>query len=105
LPVELGAVASITLEDPAFSSLLWKLSPASMAVRLSGGQFRPWNYVELLSRKLMDVAAGRCKRLIVCMAPRVGKSELVSKYFIIWYLEHYQDRRIILASYEADFAA
>jgi hypothetical protein len=105
MPVELGAIASIKLEDPAFSGLLWKLSPASLAVRLSQGQFRTWNYVELLSRKLMDVAAGRCKRLVVCMPPRVGKSELISKWLLVWYLENYPGKRVILASYEADFAA
>ena len=105
MPVELGAVASITLEDPAFSSLLWKLSPASMAVRLSGGQFRHWGYIELLSRKLMDVASGKCRRLIVCLPPRHGKSLLISQWLPIWFLEHYPDKRIILASYEADFAS
>ena len=53
----------------------------------------------------MDVAAGRCKRLAVTMPPRHGKSELVSKAFPAWYLGTFPDRRIILASYEADFAA
>ena len=69
----LGPITVMKLEDPAFSSLLWKLTPASMAVRLSQGRFQTWNYVQLLSRKLLDVAAGRCKRLIVCFPPRHGK--------------------------------
>lgn len=55
----------------------------------------------------MDVAAGRLRRLIVTMPPRHGKSELVSKYFPAWYLGRYAKRggRVILSSYEADFAA
>ena len=53
----------------------------------------------------MDVAAGRIKRLIVSMPPRHGKSELVSRYFPAWYLGTFPDKRIILVSYEADFAA
>jgi hypothetical protein len=98
-------MAQMQLEDPIFSEILWKLTPASMAVRLSQGRFKTWNFVQLLSRKLVDVAMGRCPRLIVCMPPRSGKSELVSKWFCTWMLENFQARKIILASYEADFAA
>lgn len=39
------------------------------------------------------------------MPPQHGKSELISKYFPPWYLGHNPDNRIILSSYEADFAA
>ncbi len=39
------------------------------------------------------------------MPPRHGKSELISKAFPAWYLGTFPDRRILLASYEADFAA
>ncbi len=103
--VELGPVTQAAFADPIFADIMWKMTPASLAVRLSQGRFRTWNYVQLLSRKLVDVAMGRCPRLIVCMPPRHGKSELVSKWFDVWYLENFPDRKIILASYEADFAA
>lgn len=66
---ELGVGAMMTLEDPIFSSLLWKMTPASFAKRVSGGQWQAWPYLQLLSRKLVDVAMGRCKRLIVTMPP------------------------------------
>ena len=39
------------------------------------------------------------------MPPRHGKSELTSKYFPAWYLGKFPDKRVILTSYEADFAA
>lgn len=39
------------------------------------------------------------------MPPRHGKSTLCSHYFPAWYLGNYPDRQIILASYEASFAA
>jgi predicted phage terminase large subunit-like protein len=42
---------------------------------------------------------------MVFMPPRHGKSELISKYFPAWYLGKHPDHRVILASYEADFAA
>ena len=101
----LGVIAQMQLEDPIFSEILWKMTPTSLAVRLSQGQYKTWNYIQLLSRKLVDVAMGRCPRLIVCLPPRHGKSFLVSQWFPVWYLENFPERKIILASYEADFAA
>ena len=98
-------MAQMQLEDPIFSEILWKMTPTSLAVRLSQGQYKTWNYIQLLSRKLVDVAMGRCPRLIVCLPPRHGKSFLVSQWFPVWYLENFPERKIILASYEADFAA
>jgi predicted phage terminase large subunit-like protein len=53
----------------------------------------------------MDVALGNVTRLIIDLPPRNGKSELISKYFPAWYLGKFPDNRIILASYESDFAA
>lgn len=39
------------------------------------------------------------------MPPRHGKSELCSLYLPIWFLENWPHKRVVLASYEADFAA
>lgn len=62
-------------------------------------------HIELLNQLLLDVADGKIKRLMVTMPPRHGKSELCSKYFPAWYLGTHPEDRIILCSYEADFAA
>ncbi|MCP4549272.1 MAG: phage terminase large subunit [bacterium] len=43
--------------------------------------------------------------LLVTMPPRHGKSEVISKYFIAWYLGMYPRNKVILGSYGADFAA
>lgn len=42
---------------------------------------------------------------MVFCPPRHGKSELCSKYLPAWYLGTYPDRRVMLVSYEATFAA
>ena len=42
---------------------------------------------------------------MVFMPPRHGKSEFISRYSTAWILGKFPDTRIILASYEADFAA
>lgn len=61
-------------------------------------------HINLIEDKLLDVVNGRCKRLIISMPPRHGKSFLVSKYFPAWILMK-KKIRLLLASYEAEFAA
>lgn len=81
------------------------LSPAGLAYLSSHGHYSYPPHVELIDAALQDVAAGRCLRLIVTMPPRHGKSQLCSATFPAWYLGRYPERRVILASYEAGFAA
>jgi predicted phage terminase large subunit-like protein len=82
-----------------------QLSPADFASVASRGRWRWAPHLKLLNEKLLALAEGRIKRLIVTMPPRHGKSELCSRYFPAWYLGKYPDNRVILCSYEASFAA
>jgi predicted phage terminase large subunit-like protein len=84
---------------------LARMTPAGFAAWTSRGKWVLAPHLSLLNFKLLEVAAGRIKRLIVSMPPRHGKSELLSRHFPAWYLGTFPDRRIMLASYEADFAA
>lgn len=81
------------------------VTPALFAITASRGRWTAANHLLMLSDKLTQVAAGKLKRLMVFFPPRHGKSELISKYFPAWYLGHHPDHRVILSSYEADFAA
>ncbi len=67
--------------------------------------FRRPRHIALLDEILVQAAEEGNARIIVEMPPRHGKSELCSHYFPLWYLKKHPDRRIILTSYEADFAA
>lgn len=62
-------------------------------------------HLAVLNQKLVDLAAGVITRLAVTMPPRHGKSSLTSETFPAWYLGTFPDQRVILASYEAEFAA
>ncbi len=53
----------------------------------------------LLADALMDVEAGRCNRLIVSLPPRVGKSQLSSRYFPAWFVGRDPHRHTILIGY------
>lgn len=79
--------------------------PGRFAVDASDGRWYPAPHLILLNDYLIRVAAGEIKRLMVFMPPRHGKSQAISEYFTAWYLGTFPDRRVILTSYEADFAA
>ncbi len=53
---------------------------------------------------LEAVERGDIDRLMICMPPRHGKSELASRRFPGWYLGRNPDRQVIAASYNGDIA-
>lgn len=55
--------------------------------------------------KLMDaVARGEKRRILISVAPRMGKSLMSSYLFPAWYLGQFPNRRVIMASHTADMA-
>lgn len=70
----------------------------------SRGSWHRAAHLDMLCAALHDVDAGTCKRLIVNMPPRHGKSEVISKGFPGWYLGRHPDREVMLISYGADLA-
>lgn len=84
-------------------------SPAMFAVLTSQGKWKLARHLACLDRAIVESIDGAiartCDGLVVSMPPQHGKSELCSKYLPAWYLATFPDRRVILTSYEADFAA
>jgi predicted phage terminase large subunit-like protein len=82
-------------------------SPADFACLASGGRWRMAGapHLRLLNEKLLAVAGGEVGRLLVSMPPRHGKSVCASQWFPAWFLGRWPDKRVIVASYEAKFAA
>lgn len=58
----------------------------------------------LIAETLYRVAKGKCKRLMVFMPPRHGKSMLCSEYFPAWYLGRNPAKQIITATYAQQLA-
>lgn len=66
-----------------------------------------WVHAEIcatLDRFLADVAAKRGPRLIICLPPRAGKSELISRRFPAYALGRFPDMSIIATSYSAELS-
>jgi len=76
-----------------------------MAQVLSDGKWRPYPYLKFLAGKICSSIMSGNGRIIVNLPPRHGKSELVSKYLPLWFLNWFPDKQVILASYQAEFAA
>lgn len=80
-------------------------SPAGFAQITSNGRWRMAPHLQLVDQALVRIARGEADRVLICMPPRHGKSELVSANTPPWFLGMFPDKRVLLASYEADFAA
>ena len=84
-----------------------RASPAHFAMLASDGKWTLARHLQQLNQAILETINGvdGVRRLLVMMPPRHGKSELCSKYLPAWYLGTYPDRRVMLTSYEATFAA
>jgi len=66
--------------------------------------FIPGRHHAIMADAFERVAEGKCKRLIINMAPRHSKSEFSSYLLPAWYLGKYPDRKIIQTSHTAELA-
>ena len=57
-----------------------------------------------LAKLFEEIAQGKRKRVIVNIAPRHGKSELISYLAPAWYLGNHPAKKVIMASHTADLA-
>lgn len=86
-----------TPEDFAFSRLL-----AYAAYQWPG--YRDAAHHRAIARKLEAVERGDCKRLMIFMPPRHGKSMLASEFFPAWYLGRNPEHYVIASTYAQELA-
>lgn len=82
-----------------------KATPHGFARHHSGGLWQDWGYLRFVSREIAKAIANGNGRIIVNIPPQHGKSVFISKWVPLWYLSNYPNKRIILSTYEASFAA
>lgn len=82
-----------------------KIGPAAFANVVSDGRWIIAPHLKLLSDIVQEAIEKGNRRIIVSCPPRHGKSEFLSKYLPAWFLSRNPEKRILLASYEASFAA
>jgi Uncharacterized protein conserved in bacteria len=57
-----------------------------------------------LAKALMEIERGDYRKVIICMPPRHGKTELASKIFPAWFAGRDPYRHVMVASYNQPFA-
>jgi len=80
-------------------------TPAGLAWIVTDGKYQFPPHLRVLTDYLLRLTRGEITRLLVSVPPRHGKSYTISQYFPAWYLGTHPDERVILCSYQADFAA
>ncbi len=81
-----------------------RLSPLDFGRFATGHSFKRPKHLQYINAKLLEAAHTPGKRLIILAPPRHGKSWLTSKFFPAWYIGCNPDRRVVLATYAADFS-
>lgn len=73
-------------------------------IALLDSTYKFGTHLKRLGRLLMDVEADTKDRVAVSMAPRFGKSQMISVLYPAWYLGRHPDHKVIVASHTADLA-
>jgi len=78
---------------------------ARIALReLDGTHMSDDRYIELLTSRLMEVADGSTRRLLINLPPRHLKTQLGSVCFAAWILAHNPDTKIMVVTYSQELA-
>lgn len=98
---------SLSQQDAARELLKRRRARSSLIdyARYTNTAYRPADHHEQIANALERVERGECKRLMIFMPPRHGKSELASRRFPAWFLGRNPRLSIIAASYNSDLAA
>lgn len=98
--------------DPAVVRQLAAVHPLAWAMHSAGWRrdrrtgvvtprYLPARHLKFLAKHLMRIHRGECKRLLVSMPPRHGKTLLTSRYFLGWWLGTHPADRVITTTYQA----
>lgn len=88
-----------------FRNESWRLHPARMAEEVTQGEFVRYPHIEKISRLIAGAIYKGGARILLSTPPRHGKSFLISRWTPSWFLSHFPQKHVILASYESAFAA
>lgn len=91
---------------------LSRRGPAEFAATFTPS-FQIYDYISYINEQIIQLVENRlwlpsgqpADNLFVTMPPRHGKSFLISEHTPPWYLTRFPDHRVLLTSYEGDFAA
>lgn len=95
-------VAARRFEPPPPSEHTW-VTPGELAKAIDHTTIQT-PALDLIDAALLDVAEGRCDRLVITMPPQEGKSTRVTTIGPLWLLTRNPELRIAIACYAQDLA-
>lgn len=107
LPPHLKRQAVAALQKKYGDQALKRSGPRRSFVEYASAvspKFVWYRHCQIVARQLQAVADGTCKRLIICMPPRHGKTELASRLLPAYFLDRHPNRFVAISSYGADLA-
>ena len=90
--------------DPEIILNAWRGSPHTYGREVSRGRWRAYRYQRFIARIITPLLLAGNARIIVNAGPRVGKSELISVWTPMWWLDRHPHDRIMIGCYGQDLA-
>ncbi|MFB6182530.1 MAG: hypothetical protein ABEI78_00545, partial [Candidatus Nanohaloarchaea archaeon] len=90
---------------------LWRLFPHTFAQvcsqkAASGEIWKPYWYLKVISQELVkQIADSEHTGLLISLPPRHGKSEFLSVWTPLWFLNNFPGKKVSVSTYSDDFSA
>lgn len=81
------------------------LYPHTLAQVASNGYWKPYRHLVYLSKIIGPKLAKGGARLIIQTPPRIGKSVFITEWTVLWFLQNFARRNVMIAAYNADLAS
>lgn len=84
-------------------SVAWKLYPHTFASRASNGVWLPYPWLRYLSLIVGPAIINGNARILLSAPPQHGKSEFLSNWLVTWFLNNFQNKKVILGTYGQEY--
>lgn len=75
------------------------------SMHINEGYWQPRDFDILIIELLQYAMQGKCSKILLSVPPRHGKSTLISKNFISYFMAHFPEEQVILTSYSQELAS
>lgn len=82
----------------------WRAYPHTFAQKASSGAYLPFAWTRFVSSHIGPAIMNGNARFIVKAPPQHGKSELISVWTPLWFMDHFPEKRVVIASYSGDLS-
>ena len=97
--------AITTVATSLSQSRFYRADPCSYGAWCSHGKWIPYDWSMAVGAQLGKAIRAGDARIILNAPPRIGKSDLATKWTGLWFLDRWPDKSLVIGSYGAELAA